>query len=138
MRRAILIGLLLASSGVLAENVWRTPNPDKTWEEECGSCHMLFPPALLSGDNWHSLMQGLERHFGADASLDEAARDKIAAFLEANAAKEVWGHSSGELRITDTLRFMESHRGAVRMYRKGRLKSLSDCMACHKDLDQDE
>ena len=99
---------------------------------------MPFPPGLLSRDNWHQLMQGLDNHFGTDASLDAKTRDEITMFLENNAAQDTWGeHSSDTLRITRTAWFEKKHRGAIRMLLKGRIKSLSDCMACHKGVSPD-
>ncbi len=132
MKWTILIVLALGGSGAVADDVWRTPNPNRAWQTECGSCHVPFPPALLSRDNWHRLMQGLDKHFGSDASVDAATHDEIAAFLEENAATDLWGHSSDVLRITDTSWFLDKHRGAIRMFRKGRIKNLADCLACHK------
>ena len=53
----------------LAEGVGTKPeNP--AWRNECGTCHVAYPPGLLTAPDWRKLMGGLERHFGTDASLD--------------------------------------------------------------------
>ena len=37
------------------------------YQEECGSCHMAYPPGLLPGRSWEKLMTGLADHFGENA-----------------------------------------------------------------------
>jgi Dihaem cytochrome c len=132
MKRAGLLALLIASPGApAAEDLWQMREASPVWQSECGSCHMAFPPALLAKDDWHRLMQGLDKHFGVDASLDTKTRDEISAFLEKNAGSS-WSHSADSQRITDTSWFIRKHKGAISMMIKGRVKSLVDCVACHK------
>ena len=92
---------------------------------------MAFPPALLSRDNWQLVMQGLDRHFGVNASLEAKLRDEIAAFLQRNSGTS-WTRSSDSLRITETGWFRKRHRGGINMLNKGRIKSLADCITCHQ------
>ena len=133
IKRVILLALMLASPGALAdEDVWQPREASSAWQSECGSCHMAFPPALLSKGDWHLLMQQLDKHFGTDASLDTKLRDEISAFLERNAGSS-WDYSSDTQRMTETSWFVSKHKGAYRMLRKGRVKSLADCTACHKE-----
>jgi hypothetical protein len=127
-KRVIVLTLMIACQNVVAsEDVWQPKENSPVWQNECGSCHMAFPPALLSGGDWNILMQGLDKHFGVDASLDSKSRDQIAFFLDRNAGSS-WGHSADSLRITETGYF----KGAIRLLIKGRVKSLADCLACHK------
>ncbi len=93
---------------------------------------MAFPPVLLSSGDWQILMQGLDKHFGVNASLDANSRDQIAAFLDRNGGSS-WGHSADSQRITETSFFVNRHKSSIRMLMKGRVKSLADCMACHKE-----
>ena len=58
----------------------------KAWQQECGSCHLAYPPTLLPKASWQGLMTGLDDHFGENASLDPATRTDILRFLEAHAA----------------------------------------------------
>jgi len=133
MKRSILLGLMIVSPGVLAaEDVWKLRESDPLWQSECGSCHMAFPPVLLSSGDWQILMQGLDKHFGVNASLDANSRDQIAAFLDRNGGSS-WGHSADSQRITETSFFVNRHKSSIRMLMKGRVKSLADCMACHKE-----
>lgn len=92
---------------------------------------MAFPPALLSGDNWHVLMQNLDKHYGVNAAIDAKPRDEISAFLERNAGSG-WNHSADSMRITETSWFIKKHQSSIRMIAKGRVKSLVDCVACHQ------
>src|SRR4249920_3803985 len=52
------------------------------WRAECGSCHVAYPPSLLSAEQWRAHMASLKRHFGSDASVDAAAAAEIGAFLQ--------------------------------------------------------
>lgn len=132
MKRVIALALMLACSAALADDdVWQPRETNSAWQSECGSCHMAFPPGLLSKGDWKLLMQHLDKHFGADASLETKLRDDISAFLERNAGSS-WDFSSDSQRMTETSWFMRKHKAAYRMLRKGRVKSLADCAACHK------
>ena len=93
---------------------------------------MAFPPVLLSSGDWQILMQGLDKHFGVNAGLDTKSRDQIAAFLDRNGGSS-WGHSADSKRITETSYFVKKHKGSIRMLINGRIKTLVDCMACHKE-----
>ena len=47
------------------------PNNAK-WKEECGSCHVAYPPQLLTAQNWQRLMGSLDKHFGSNAEIGRA------------------------------------------------------------------
>jgi hypothetical protein len=112
-------------------SVWKPKEDNASWRAECGSCHMAYPPQMLAATDWLLIMVQLDTHFGTDASIERARRDEITNFLDRNGA----GHSSSEgaglPRITGTDRFIEKHQSAIRLWRKGRVKLLSDCLACH-------
>jgi len=105
------------------------------WKEECGSCHLAYPPRLLSAESWRALMSGLDKHFGSDASLDAASGTEIGDFLEKNASTRQHKSSNGvepPLRITDTRWFKSEHREvSARMWKSPKVKSPSNCAACH-------
>jgi hypothetical protein len=132
MKLASVLVLMLACHGVVAaEDVWQTRETNSVWQSECGSCHMAFPPALLSRGNWQSMMQGLDKHFGLNASLEPKVREEIDAFLQRNSGTS-WSREADSLRITETGYFKKRHRGGINMLNNGRIKSLADCIACHK------
>lgn len=132
MKHLTMLILLLAShSAFAAEDVWETREASPAWQTECGSCHMAFPPALLTQANWLQMMQGLDHHFGVNASLDTKLRDEIAAFLARNSGAN-WSRSSDSLRITQTGWFLKRHRSGIKMLDKGRIRTLADCVFCHK------
>jgi len=114
------------------DDLWRVGVDNATWRAECSACHMPFPPAMLPAEDWQVIMRALDHHFGADASLDEKPRREIAAFLDRNGGREMFADSADELpRITATRWFTRKHQGAIRMWRKGQVNSLSNCPACH-------
>ena len=109
------------------------------WKEECGACHMAYPPRFLSAESWRAMMSGLDKHFGSDASLDAAAATEIGDFLEKNASTKQRKSSNGiepPLRISDTSWFKSEHREvSSRMWKNPKVKSPSNCAACHTQAD---
>ena len=55
------------------------------YTQECGACHLAYPPSLLPARSWQRLMTGLDRHYGSDASLDTAQQQQIGTWLQAYA-----------------------------------------------------
>lgn len=97
---------------------------------ECGACHVAYPPALLDASDWRAIMLGLDRHFGTDASLGEAKRAEITAYLQSAAGDD---HSAGStLRITQTRWFRNEHAEVARAtWKLPAVMSASNCEACH-------
>ena len=107
------------------------------WKSECGACHVAYPPGMLPAKSWRAIMSGLDKHFGSDASLDAASAREISGFLEKNA--DTRKHSPTDkplLRITETRWFKSEHREvAARHWKNPRVKSRSNCGACHTTAD---
>jgi mono/diheme cytochrome c family protein len=116
------------------DDAWNVVQDNATWRVECGACHMAFPPGMLSSSEWSKIMSDLKTHFGADASLDPLVQQEIANYLEQHGSPSSRHESSGVglPRITTTDRFVSKHRSAIRLWKKGQVKSLVDCIACHK------
>jgi hypothetical protein len=133
--RRVFFLLLLALSNPAASRdiVWQGADDNALWRRECGSCHMAFAPSLLSAAEWQQIMSALDRHFGADASVDESARQEIGAWLQRHGAA---GRASGDAqelpRITTRDWFEARHRSAIRLWNRGRIKTLADCASCHQ------
>ncbi len=149
MALAITLGALAvgaAGTAVLAALPGRGVPPaalDPMFEEQCGACHLAFPPSLAPAATWDGIMADLKHHFGADATLSPEQVAHLRAWLDANSA-EHWdtlpSHllraraADGSLRITDTPGWRHIHRqipdavfAAKSVYRR------SNCAACHAD-----
>lgn len=105
------------------------------WKEECGSCHIAYPPQLLTGDAWGRLMGGLDKHFGTNAILDPRDNKEILDFLQRYAGhKKIY--SAPSLRITDTPWFdREHHEVPDEMWSDQAVRTRSNCAACHIKAD---
>jgi hypothetical protein len=126
---AILLGAL--SSSALADSHQLAVPSNPLWKAECGSCHMAYPPQLLTAANWRQMMKGLDRHFGANATLDAKENAEILVFLERHAARGQ-RNSSNTLRITDTAWFQREHREVSNsLWAHAKIKSRANCTACH-------
>jgi len=117
-----------------------------SYKEECGSCHVAYPPPLLSAASWRAVMAGLDRHFGSDASLDPAKAKEIGHYLEANAATKskyssVDAKGQPRLRITEGEWFLREHRNGshgitAAVWSLPSVKSAANCSACHRGAEQ--
>jgi mono/diheme cytochrome c family protein len=129
--------IFLSAAPALADDVRLPARPDPVWQEECGSCHIAFPPSLLSAGDWRAVMQGLDRHYGVDATLDEPTRARIAAFLEASAGRGRKVMDAPNLRITQTRWFLHEHDEVpARVWSDPQVKGAANCGACHGDAQQ--
>lgn len=120
------------------------------YQEECGGCHMAYPPGLLPSASWKKLMRGLDDHFGDNAELDEAAAQRLESFLVASAAdrsnfrrsrammKRLHAlNSQAPIRITDLPYFRHEHDEIPkRIIKQAEIGSLSQCNACHQYAEQ--
>jgi mono/diheme cytochrome c family protein len=119
------------------------------YREECGSCHMAYPPGLLPARSWERIMDGLANHFGDNAELDAAAKTEITRYLTARSADgSEYRHSrrllrtlspdSTSLRITETpyIRHEHSELPAQAVAGNPAVRSLSNCNACHAQAEQ--
>ena len=87
------------------------------YQAECASCHMAYPPALLSKPAWQKIMSGLDKHYGTDASLDGPTQKQIGVWLQAQGGtyKRV-ETSSTEERITTTQWFEKNIAASIKTY----------------------
>lgn len=112
-------------------------------KKECGSCHMTFAPSSLSRASWKLLLDGMNSHFGEDATLTPTAYAAVEEILMANAADAKNGIVSryikgpkGEptpIRISDTWGWQMQHKGLKPYQFK---KSKGNCVACHPKAEQ--
>lgn len=138
---AVILSSLLPLYSASADNDYRL-RIDKlpAYQQECSSCHLAYPPALLPAKSWQRIMNNLENHFGTDASLDEATTQDISRWLEANSG----GHKAArteppEDRITQSRWFIDEH-DEIRdeVWLRPSIKSAANCAACHTSADQGE
>ena len=107
----------------------RYTHENPSYRAECGSCHIAYPPALLGADAWRAIMNRLDRHFGTDASIGEARRAELAAYLVAAAGTR---KGSDAPRITEARWFRKEHGEiAAATWHSRAVKSASNCEACH-------
>ncbi len=133
--RRVLAGVIASAVAGIAQAgppAPSTPAPP-AYREECGACHLPYPPGLLPAASWQRLMAGLPRHFGSDASLEPALAKEISAWLAANAGtyKRV-RDVPPEDRITRSAWFARKHdEVAAATWQLPAVKSAANCAACH-------
>ena len=129
----LLLALLAMPAG--AAKMTMPVDAPKSYEAECASCHLAYPPGLLGQKNWQSIMLGLDKHFGADASIDTKTESEITQWLLKHAAsKQKYSAFAPENRITKTSWFIRKH-DEVRpdVWKRAGVKSPANCSACHEN-----
>jgi hypothetical protein len=138
MKRIVLfVAATLAATAALADRIPVPADAPPAFKTECGSCHLAFPPALLSAADWRNVMARLDKHYGDNAALDEPTRRQIEDFLVRHAGSgrriEGAGTSAAVLpRLTLTNWFRHKHdEVATAVWKDKRVGSAANCAACH-------
>ena len=103
------------------------------YQEECAACHIAYPPGMLPAPSWNRLMGSLNKHYGTDASLDEATVRELSLWLKSNAGtyKRV-SEEPPQDRITQSAWFVRKHRKVeATVCQLASVKSAANCAACH-------
>jgi len=123
------------------------PVIDQRYQDECGSCHMAYPPGLLPVLSWERIMSTLDNHFKENAELDEQDLMTIRNYLLNNAAGRIDYQLSNRMvrnlknfpvRITELPYFQHEHQKIPPRLVQGnsKVRSLSNCDTCHHDATQ--
>ena len=105
--------------------------PAATWREECGSCHIPFPARLLPTGSWSAVLDGLDHHYGVDASLAPATVREIRGYLAARSGPGAV-RAEGAPRITTSAWFRHEHAEvAPAVWKRPAVRSAANCGACH-------
>lgn len=131
----LLFLLSLLTLPVSASKIGMPSDAPKSYQEECASCHMAYPPGLMGSKGWQNIMSGLDKHFGVDASLDAKSQNEITQWLIRHAAsREKYSALAPENRITKSSWFIRKH-DEVRpdVWKRATVKSPANCSACHAD-----
>lgn len=121
------------------------PVENQAYLDECGACHFAYQPGLLPERSWRKIMGSLEDHFGENAELPAADVTMLTDYLATHAGdhsdfrrarKLMRSIPAGEtpLRITKIPYFVREHREVAARIKGGdKVRSLSNCQACHRD-----
>lgn len=135
MKKYLPILIALSAIPASAAKMGMPSDAPKSYEAECASCHIAYPPGLLGQKSWQNIMSSLDKHFGTDASLDPKTQTEITQWLMKNAAtREKYSALAPESRITKTSWFIRKH-DEVRsdVWKRAGVKSPANCAACHVD-----
>jgi mono/diheme cytochrome c family protein len=123
-----------------AESEFARVAPLPKYQQECSACHVAYPAGMLPPASWKRITGALHKHFGTDASLDEASVREISTWLQANGGsfKRVREEPAQD-RITQSVWFVRQHRDGevpASVWKRASVGSPSNCMACHAGADK--
>ncbi|MEO5794812.1 MAG: diheme cytochrome c [Rhodoferax sp.] len=130
--RAAVAGLIsLALPWSTAQS--QTVNAAAKYQQECAACHMAYPPGMLPQASWKRILGHLNKHFGTDASLDEASLRELSIWLPANADTFRKVHETPpQDRITQSRWFIRQHDEVPSAtWKRVAIGSAANCLACH-------
>lgn len=135
---AALLGLAAAGT-TQADGGRRMPRDmPQAYVAECAACHTAYAPGLLPASSWQRIMTGLDRHYGTDASLDDATVRQLSTWLQANAgtSRRV-SEAPPQDRITRSAWFARKHDEIpASVWKHAAIKSAANCGACHTGADR--
>ncbi len=132
------LGLMAMSAAVAGGSKLLPSSTSPGYVQECAACHIAYAPGMLPASSWQRIMKGLDRHYGSDASIDDAAATQIDAWLLAHAGsyKRVQEEPPQD-RITRSVWFERKHRKLdASVWRLASVKSAANCGACHTGADR--
>lgn len=110
----------------------------KAYTAECAACHTAYAPGLLPARSWQRIMTGLDKHYGTDASLDDATVKQLSTWLQAHAGtyKRV-AEAPPQDRLTRSAWFERKHDDIpASVWKHASIKSAANCGACHTGADR--
>ncbi|PZO13956.1 MAG: cytochrome C [Burkholderiales bacterium] len=113
-------------------------NVPQAYTQECAACHTAYPPGMLPARSWQRVMNGLDKHYGTDASLDAATVTQLSQWLQTNSGtyKRV-NEEPPQDRITRSAWFERKHRNIdAAVWKHASVKSAANCAACHTGANQ--
>ena len=139
MTLALLLSAWAAATAPADSAGARVP-PLPKYQQECAACHIAYPPGMLPAASWQRMMGSLGKHYGTDASLDEASVREIGGWLKAHAGtyKRV-SEEPPQDRITKSAWFLRKHNEREvppAAWKRAAVGSASNCAACHGNAAQ--
>jgi nitrate/TMAO reductase-like tetraheme cytochrome c subunit len=133
-----IVVFIIYSSATLADGNMMPLRVPEIVQNECASCHMIYPPAFLPKESWARIMTTLDKHYGTDASLDPQSIKEVSQWLNQHAGtyKRV-NEAPPHDRMTESAWFIKKHRKISQAtWKHAQVKSKSNCMACHTTADK--
>lgn len=143
-----LYGFFMSLENDTDDNSKALFSQDSVYLDECGACHMAYPPGLLPAASWRLMLEHLDDHFGDNAELPEVQRDYISEYLQREALQygkpttmsRMLRNLPNEpfIRITELPNFILDHQDlAADIGGKSADEGFfSDCEACHTEAVQ--
>ena len=135
---AALAATLLVATATHAGDNGRKVALLPAYQQECGACHVAYPPSLMPRASWERLLGNLTQHFGTDASLDAAALKDVSTWVGSHAGtyRRVREEPPQD-RVTRTEWFARKHREvSPATWKLSSVQSAARCAACHTTADQ--
>lgn len=140
---ALGAGISFYRDARLAQAPAKVPPVDNSgYQQDCGGCHMAYPPGLLPARSAVRLISGAEDHFGTRLELTPERRDALLRYMVSYAADgaahryarplmhSLHADEPGPLRVSEIPYIRQIHRSVPS---NGK---LADCRSCHLKVDE--
>ncbi len=67
-----------------------SPDKNALYESQCGTCHFLYRPGLMTSKSWVKIVEESSEHFGKKLALEQSEQLELLTFLTKNSADEGW------------------------------------------------
>jgi hypothetical protein len=138
MRKTVFAFMAVAVSSLsaMADDFYMPQVTDEAVVKACGECHLTFHPSVLPAASWRKVLATLADHYGENATIDAAIRDKVTAYFIANADGE-GDAADPPMRFTESGWFLKEHsEGDIEgMIRANNVRTWTDCIACHRNAE---
>lgn len=152
----LLLGAGLAGRAAAEEEALDSPVPgsdiaparNEVYIEECGACHVAFPPGLMPQRSWEVIVDGFADHFGEELEFDDEVIASLRKYLINNAADRskyprsvlIMQYLRDDLtptRVMDVPYIKRKHSQIPRdaLEKNANVRSFANCDACHSRVE---
>jgi hypothetical protein len=147
---AVMVFGITGLANYMANHEKGDVNQNAVYVEECGGCHLAYPPGLLPAISWREIMLGLSDHFEDNAEMDQESADEISQYLDRHALRMGRPSTMSQMlrnmpedppiRITELPAFVAAHDDVSVPQEDSTSEGdyLSRCAECHKDASKGE
>lgn len=130
-----------------------SPGKNDLYENQCGTCHFLFRPGLMTSKSWVKIVEESGDHFGKNLALKQSEKLELLSFLTKNSSDEGWldvpdeigetaiilyeqnmeQNNNAPIRVTQTRYIKDAHNMIdPTVFDREAIGGFNNCGGCHE------